>query len=157
MDNSEISNYQLQITNGEGGFSMIETLVAMMILVIISSAIVAMILALVSANTSAKLRNQAVGYAEEGIEQVRNYFQANGWQSLNNQASNKCYTDGTLASQVACPASADCVTGPIPSSVFFRYVWLTQGASQVKVQSIVSWRDRSVCLNSEVDTIFFSY
>lgn len=140
------------------GFSMIETMVAMMILVIIGTAIMSLVLMAISANNSAKWRNQGIGLAEEGVEQVRAYFQANGFAKLNSMANSKCYTDGNLTTLVTCPTGGDCATGQVAANaVFYRYVALTQPSGAVKAQTIVSWKDRGVCRSTEVGEYFYSY
>lgn len=139
------------------GFSMIETMVALSILVIIGTAIITLVLTMIAANTTAKLRNQGLGFAEEGMEQLRNYFQTNGYQALNSLSNSKCYSDGTLQNPVSpCPGTS-CSTGQIAGSSFYRYVELTQPNGAVKAQSVVSWNDRGVCRSTEIDTNFYSY
>lgn len=149
------------------GFSLIETMVAMAILVTISAAIISLIISILSLTRSAKLKNQAVGLSEEGIEQVRSFFQDNGFSQLNSLANNKCYSDGSLQTQISpCPTDPvsttlnppNCLQGMVTSNpLFYRSVWLNQSSSSVKVRSVVTWADRGFCKYTELDTYFFSY
>lgn len=148
---------------------MVETLVALLILVVIGAAVTSLVLTAVSTNDAAKRKNQGSVLAEEGLEQVRAYFQTNGFLQLYNQADNKCYPDGTsLANSFAvCPAdpaaiqlvSPNCLSGAATSDgSFYRSVWLTRaGSNQVKARSVVTWEDRGMCRYTEVGTYFFFY
>jgi len=149
---------------------MIETMVALTILVIIGTAIISLTLTVIASNTSAKLRNQGLGLAEEGLEQTRNYFQTNGFQTLNNQANNKCYPDGTTfvsTAQITCPSPDPALTPLTPpncrpgtvtgNSVFSRAVWLIQSGGAIKARSLVFWTDRGACRYTEVGTFFYPF
>lgn len=151
------------------GFSMIETMVALTILVIIGTAIISLTLTVISSNTTAKLRNQGLGFAEEGLEQVRNYFQTNGFQSLYGIANGTCYADGTLQTPISpcpddpgippLPTPPDCLRGMATSNnSFYRAVRLTRAMdNSVVVRSVVTWNDRNACRYTEVGTYFYSY
>lgn len=149
------------------GFSLVETMVAMAILLIIGTAIVSLLLTMISANNSAKLRNQGIGLAEEGVEQIRSFFQINGFAVLNGLANNKCYSEGTVPTPLgSCPSDPalgnlqppNCLSGAVTSnSSFYRSIWLTQPGGAVKVRSVVTWTDRNTCRYTEVDTYFYSY
>lgn len=153
---------------------MIETMVALTILVIIGTAIISLTLTVIAANTSAKLRNQGLGFAEEGLEQTRDYFQTNGYLQLYGLTggSTVCYKDGRLDSvannTISCPPDPaqppfpvppDCLLGAATSnSNFYRSVWLTRGADlSVRVRSVATWTDRKACRFTEVGTYFYSY
>lgn len=147
------------MNHNKRGFSLIETMVAMTILATISVAIVSLVLSVISLSNFAKLKNQAVGLSEEGIEQARSYFQNNGFSQLNSLANNKCYSDGTFQTQInPCPDTASCLQGIATSNpLFYRSVWLTQSSNSVKVRSVVTWKDRNFCQYTEVGTYFYSY
>ncbi len=148
------------MNNKKGGFSLIETMVAMAILASISVAIVSLVLSVLSLSSFAKLKNQAIGLSEEGVEQVRNYFQNNGFSQLNSLSNNKCYSDGTLQIPInPCPIDPpNCLQGVVTSNPLFnRSLFLSQSSGSVKVRSIVTWIDRGACRYSELDTYFFSY
>ncbi len=147
---------------------MIETMVALMILVIIASAIIALILAVTSANNSAKLKNQAIGFGEEAIEQTRSLYQTVGFAQLYSKGSGgsgSCYQDGNLSTTALLPCPPvnplppNCVSGvPVGLGTFSRYMQVIQvSSSQVKIAVIVSWPDKSKCQTNEIDTIFYSY
>ena len=148
------------MNHNKRGFSLIETMVAMTILATISVAIVSLVLSVISLSNFAKLKNQAIGLSEEGIEQARNYFQNNGFSQLNSLANNKCYSDGTFQTQInPCPNDPpNCLQGVVTSNpLFYRSLFLSQSSGSVKVRSIVTWTDRGACRYTEVDTYFFSY
>lgn len=147
----------------KSGFSMIEVLVALTIMVIFGSAIISLTLTSISENTSAKLINQGVGFAEEGIEQSINQFQGLGFQRMLDLSSTGgvCYPDGTLTSAISCPINPpNCQFGQqISSSPFYRYVKVITSISQasIQVQSVVTWSERGICRPTEVDTYFYAY
>lgn len=165
------------------GFSMVETMVALTLLVIMGTAIISLMVTLISANNSAKRRSQAIGFAEEGVEQVRNYFQTNGFGALVSKANQygslgTCYGDGTLQPAGAFFIPVDCtwslflfggLSAPScgygwaitesPNRSYGRYVALFYSAAyqRVRVRSVVQWPERGVCQSTEVDTYFYSY
>lgn len=149
------------------GFSLVETMVAMAIFLIIGTAIISLLLAMISASNSAKLRNQGVGLAEEGTEQIRSYFQTNGFAALNGLANDKCYSEGTVPTPLgSCPLDPavaslvppNCLQGAVTgNSLFYRSIWLTRSGGAVKARSVATWTDRNTCRYTEVGTYFYSY
>jgi Tfp pilus assembly protein PilV len=130
------------------GISLIEVVVALFILGIIGGALVAISLQVASATNSAKLKNEAAAYAQEGIEQARN-VKSQGWANL----SPGCYSDGSFVS------AGDCVNGTaIGTTPFKRYVNVTAPtASSFKIASVVRWKEKGTQKNVEIDTYFYQY
>lgn len=136
--------------------SLVETLVALLILSVMGAAIVAITLAVISVNNSAKHRNQAAALAEENLELVRSYYQSSDWESLDSRASGggSCYTNVTTWT-----AGSGCLTNcsltNIPGTIFYRYARLISSGGSVKVESSVTWTERGKCNKIQVDTAFF--
>lgn len=130
------------------GISLIETVVALMILGVIGGALMGLTLQITSATNSAKAKGQAAIYAQEAIEQAKD---------TKNQDFSKlitgCYTDGNLT------PGGDCVSGTsITGTQFTRYVKVTASETQTKVQAVVKWSEKGTLNRSvEVDTYFYQY
>lgn len=149
------------------GFSLIETMVSMALLALIGAAIISLVLTVLALNNSAKLRNQAIGLAGEGVEQLRSFFSANGYSTLESMSNNKCYSNGSLETLISpCPSDPavttltppNCLQGVITSNpLFYRSVWLISSGGSVKVRSIVTWSDRGKCSYNEVDTYYYPF
>lgn len=141
------------------GINLVETMVALMILSIIGGAVILLTLQVLSLNNSARLRSRATFYAEGSLEQARGYTQTNGWQALSNLASpgGSCYIDAAAWTSGTCDDACS-LPANIAGTIFYRYIRLTKvGGSQVKVATLVSWREKGVCQKVQVDTAFFSY
>ena len=115
------------------GVSLIEIMVALMILAVVGALIITLTLQILAATNSAKLRNKASSYAQQGLEQVRGYYQANGWASL------ASYTD------------------TFSDPVFTRAITLTPNGNQVAVTVTITWTDKGENRNTSVSTYFFNY
>lgn len=149
------------------GTSIVEAMVALMVLAIVSSAVVLLTLSVLALNNSAKLKNQATAYAEQALEQVRGYYKTNGWSSLAQKGSGggRCYVD--IASWLQPPNNPACDTSCtnndllVTGGIFYRYVFVTTTSSQVKVTAVVSWLDHGICTGASkstvVDTYFYNY
>lgn len=66
---------------GEGGFSLIEIMVAVTIFVFALAALMTLLLTSVRANASAAEGSQALGIAEDFLEELK--LRANGWTTIN--------------------------------------------------------------------------
>ncbi len=144
------------------GISLIETVIALLILSVIGVAIVGLTIQIGAASTSASLRSQAASYAEQALEQARGYYQANRFQStLAKVCAGGCYADGYLSSCGAAAAScvSSCTTGyAIAATPFYRSVQVSQVSSaQIRVSAKVAWMDRSKCQTIALDTYFYNY
>ncbi|MCL5432083.1 MAG: type II secretion system GspH family protein [Patescibacteria group bacterium] len=144
-------------------------MVAIMILAIITAAVISLMLAVISLNGSAKLKNQSVAAAQQAMEQLRNYYQVNGFQTLYNKANNKCYyfaDDGLTLTvlgggcPISSPQSPACVSGqPVTGNLTLsRYIKLTINSGAVLAQVFVNWPDvGGICRVQELDSSFYSY
>jgi len=130
------------------GISLIETVVALMILGVIGGALMGLTIQITSATNSAKAKSQAAIYAQEAIEQVKDVKN----QSWANVGSGGCFADGTLVSFGNCSAGS-----PISGMPFNRYVRITVSGMQAKVQSVVLWKEKGVQKSVEVDTFLYQY
>ncbi len=151
------------------GTSLVEAMIAMMILAAMGTAIITVTLQVVALNASARLKNQGTAYAEQTLEVVRSNFQnpAKGYVWLSGSAA-KSYTDGSLVTVYSPPATtcapADCAGATIPwtdigSSAYNRCVVInTPNVNrQIKVQSFIAWPDGGKCRYTEADTFFTNY
>lgn len=62
--------------------SLIETMIALSILMVIITTVTTLMVQINSLSNSIRLKNQAVASAQSSLEQVRGYYQTNGWNSL---------------------------------------------------------------------------
>lgn len=145
------------------GFSLVETLVAVAILGVMGTAVITITLQILAANNTARLKNQGISYAEEALEQARNYYQANGYSGLT-LLSGTNFRDGnftslaTSCSPSTCAASNSPTGNLISGTQFYRCVIIQfPVANQAKVQSITNWLDRGRCQQTEIDTYFANY
>ena len=150
------------------GIGLVETMVALLILVVISSAVILMTLEILSLTNASRLKNQATTYAEEMVEKVRDAYQNYGYSAISAKGSplGSCYAavngpPTSWSSLVSCPP-ADCndPTTVIPGTIFYRYVKLVTpaGNSSVSVSSVVTWSEKGSCNRKEqVDTYFYNY
>ncbi len=146
------------------GLSLVEALVALMILTIVSTGIVLMSLQILALSYSSKLKNQSVSFAEDMIEQVRNFYQVNSWGALSNYGKNgtQCYINLSWNPPSAGSCVSDCSNNAllIPGqSTFYRYLQLTTtGTTSILVSVVVTWKDRGVCkLPTRIDTYYYNY
>lgn len=139
------------------GISLVEVVVALFVLGIIGGALVAISLQITSAANSARLKNEAVAYAQEAIEQARN-VKDQGWANL--PTSSGCYEDGTFSISLTGNLMTDpCKSGSTNGigTPFSRLVYVTVVSNQVQVQSLVKWIEKGNMKTVEVDTYFYQY
>ena len=111
----------------QAGMSLVEAIVALLILAVMGSSITLLLVQISSANNTAKLRNQASSYVDQALEKVRSFDQKNGWVnlSLKGSSSGICYVDGTLVSVGSCipagsaPATCGIAVGNPVSGPFY--------------------------------------
>lgn len=157
---------------GKSGMSMIEAVIGLLILSLVSVAVTTLILSVLSLTNSSRLKNQSTTYAEQFIEQVRDYFQADGWSRLSDFGKNapRCFislwtepypypgggqTCENDRQNPQCNLAETALTG-VPN--FYRYLIVTtSGTSFVQVFSVVTWRDKGICKKTQVDTYFYNY
>lgn len=154
------------------GTSLVETMVAFLILSAIGVAVIRLTIQILALNTTAKLNNQGTSYAEEAVEQGRNFYQTSGYPALAALApvSPAYYSDGTFSpgkiiivppgrcNITDCPQLNTTTGVQIGTTGFFRCVILNPPSSgTMKTQVVVSWLDRSVCKQTELDTYFSRY
>lgn len=147
---------QKLVRTKRSGVSMIETVVAIFVLAVIGGALMMMMVHVGTAANCAKLRNEAAKYAEEALEQARDYKQNNGW--LNFEAKHvSCWSDGTLTTPSSCNSSS---AEPITTSStqgFRRFVQLLLTGGGIRVRSVVWWAQKCSPKDVEADTYFYQY
>lgn len=139
------------------GSSLIEAMIAMLILAIMGTAIITFTIQIMSLNTSARLKNQGTITAEQSIERARNVFQQQKFSYFKNNHTAGNYSSGDLTFQISNCSPLDCQNNP-PGDPYFSCVILSYPSSdQARVQSVVYWWDKGVCRGTEVDTYFTNY
>ncbi len=154
------------------GVSLVEATVAIMVLMIVGSAIILLTLQVVSLTYSSRARNQATDYGKQMLEQIRNYYQSFGWVKLSQwgNSSGRCFVDVSTAAWSEVTPGSICnndVLNPgcsnsslaLPGVTnFYRYVILkTQGNTSVLVSAVVTWSERGQCRITRTDTYFYSF
>ncbi|MBI4099758.1 prepilin-type N-terminal cleavage/methylation domain-containing protein [Candidatus Microgenomates bacterium] len=141
------------------GVSLVEAMVALMILAIVSAAVIMMTLQVLALNTSAKLKNQSTTYAEQMIEQVRDYYANSGWGGLAAVArpGGQCYLNVPSWQAAVNNPCTPCVDGAITGTNFYRFVTLTSSSNSVMVAAKVCWLERGQTKTTEVDTYFYNF
>ena len=146
------------------GVSLVEALVGLAILGITGAAIVSLIVQTMSLSNSNRLRNQAILYAQQGVEQARSFDQTYGWGVLaaKGNSSGVCYSDGTLVTTTTCliacgSAAGSAIANPVYPADFRQSVKVTTASDQVSVISSVCWQEKSVWYKEDVDTYFYNY
>ncbi len=114
--------------------SLIETMIALTILVVIITAVTSLMVQINSLSNSAKLKNEAVALAQSSLEQVRGFYQTNGWNSLDTYTA---------------PAFTD--------PVYNRTITIVPSGSQMAVTVTVTWNDKGKSQNLTTSTYFYSY
>lgn len=154
------------------GATLIETMVALVILGVIGVTLVRLMVTVESANNSARTRNQAINLSEQALEQVRGLVQTPGfgWGGLNTLAGGlafgtyspcTAYANGLLNScagnscQVkdssGVPHAGTSTNNMCQSVIVFRDI------SGVGVRSLVGWTEKGQNLYTEADTNFYNY
>lgn len=161
----------------QGGFSLVETLIAFMLLAVMGGAVVYILAQVTSLTKSADLKGQGTFFANQGIEAVRDYYQKNQWLALAGTDNSTdifftCYktTDFTGISFTA-PAVASglpvCGAFDITKSetiigsaaTFYRQIGVrtTTASGKVEVSVVVYWTEKSRTVYSKVDSVFYNY
>lgn len=142
------------------GFTLIETLMALMLLGIVGAAIVGLTLQTFSLGNITRLRSQGTSYAEEAVEQVRDYSQSYGWKALSNKGSlaGKCYSDGQLGTLLG-NCLVDCTVNQVSgSTTHWRVVKVaTDNTSKVTVTAMVAWKEKDICRPNTLTTNIYNY
>lgn len=143
------------------GMTLIETMVALLILAFIITAITTIIVQINALTNSARLRGGAVAQVQSTLEQVRGYYQQNGWNALAAAAGTtgtpNCYGDGQNLT------SANLISGCLPpaaiNSTYSRIVRVFTTANdqtKVTVQAVIYWSDKGD-KSLESDVNFYNY
>ncbi|MBI3887450.1 prepilin-type N-terminal cleavage/methylation domain-containing protein [Candidatus Microgenomates bacterium] len=140
------------------GMSLIESMLALMVLAVVVTTVTTLIVQIDALSNSTRMRTTAVLLAQDSLEQVRGYYQTNGWNALLNKSGNGsvtgCYTDGTLATIPAtCATQTDILTSP----GYKRIVKLVLNGNQISAQIYIYWNDHNVSKSVESDSSFYSY
>lgn len=145
------------------GMSLIETMIALLVLSVIGTAVGAIITQAAAANNTARMRHQAIASSEEGLEQTRNFYQINGWIGLAGKGNSTgiCYGNGQLITTTGCilppPDTSGCGADGAVLGNHRRSVKIITSGNQVKVSSVVSWQDKQQCSKTVAETYFFNY
>ena len=143
------------------GTSLVEALVALLIMAVTGAAVVLLLAQIASLNNSAKLRSQATSYAQQGLEQVRSFSQSNGWAILAGKGPSRCYTDGTLVLTTTCIVSCGDGGGieinPLASVTRSVKIVTNQGLGQVAVTSTICWLEKGIWNKTESLTYYYNY
>jgi type II secretory pathway pseudopilin PulG len=151
------------------GFSLIESLIAFMLLGVIGGAVVYILAQVVSVTRSADLKGQATSYANQGIEAVRDYYQINRWLSLAgrdvNGGSATCYNTVGLVDPpppcktdyAGCSSSTACES--LTGGFYRQFSVLTDltAPSKVTVTVNVYWSEKGKKQSTKVDAAFYNY
>lgn len=145
--------------NARAGVSIVETVVAILILATIGGAITLLTVQVTEVNNCARLRNEAVKYAEEGLEEVRDFKTNNSWTLMQNKIG--CFPDGNLAARgpTNCTgyAPGPPINGP-GTSGFNRFVQLqTINSAEIGATSTVSLSAKCTPRSVEVRSYFYDY
>lgn len=133
------------------GFTLIEAMLALMILAVVSTVIISLSLQVTSLVNSTKLKNQKIALSQQMLEQVRGYYQQNGWAMLVTKApSPTCYTDGTLTTVAVCDPT------PLPS-VQVKLTASGAPTNQIKADVTVNWTWKGQSQNVAASTYFYYY
>lgn len=152
----------------KSGMSLIEIMEALMIMSITAAAVTAIILQVVGLSNSSQWQNQAIALSEKNLEQVRGYYQINGWSGVSSirttvPCATGCYTNGTLtACATSCvDASSSCTTGFLvdtnPDMHQSVNISDPDASGRVSVDSWVSWMVKGVCQKTRAITYFYYY
>lgn len=144
--NRLFTNRQIQ-----SGQSLIEALVAVGLVIVIATALISVTTTGLKASQSGKLRSKAVVLAQDGLELSRK-LRDNDWvvfQTYGTAPNNiKCLdTNGGWATMSgSCPFDIE--------DIYARKVTFTWDGSRMKVDSVVSWNERSQVKNVTLTTYF---
>lgn len=151
------------------GMTLIETMIALMLMSVFSVAIVTMIVQVLSNSASAQLQNQAIALAEKNLEQVRTFYQSNGYVILakvNDACPSGCFLDGNLT---CASVGTSCIDGTASSCSSGRVIrtdpYVSQSikvsvddiSNRVAVDSWIAWTEKGTCRTNKVSTNFYNY
>lgn len=147
------------------GTSLIEALLALMLMAVTGAAVVLLLSQIASVNNSAKLRGQATSYTEQGLEQSRSFLQTYGWVNLaaKGNSSGLCYSDGTLVNGTSCitgcGTGGTLISSPVYPASFTRSVKVTTNAvlGSAAIVSTVCWLEKGRWNKSEAVTYHYNY
>lgn len=158
------------------GFSLIETLIAFMLVGIMGGAVVYLLAQVVSVTRSADLKGQATSFANQGIEAVRDYYQTNQWLTLagkdtiTTDSNFTCYKSIDFSGAALLGTSTEPVCGAFDSTksetingsgggVFYRQVGVrtTPASAKAEVSVVVYFFDKGQQKNVKVGSIFYNY
>jgi prepilin-type N-terminal cleavage/methylation domain-containing protein len=138
------------------GFTLIEIIPALLILAVASTVIIFLSLQVTSLVNSTKLKNEKVALAQQMLEQVRGYYQANGYAGLFDKAntSGQCYFYSETSKQLdwgSPTASCD------PTGLPYARVKLILVGSQVRVEAAAKWSWKGASQIVTDQTSFYNY
>ncbi len=151
----------------KSGMTMIEALVAMLIFVIISSAVILITLQIMSANYSARLKNQGTAYAEQLLEQTKDYSMSQGYAKFPTTGCYVSVPDLSSPQWVIVPGVSSCpptcseavnvsAIRIADQTVFYRYIRFADVTNSKKVTANVSWMDKGSCKSTVIDTYYYN-
>ncbi len=148
------------------GFSLIETLVAFMLVAIMGGAVVYILAQVVSVTKSAEQKSRATSYANQGVEAVRDYYQTNLWLSLSGRDASihpTCYKSVSLvdAAVATCKFVFDSVNPTLYyeslAGGFYRQISVLTVSPKVTVVTYVFWLEKGIAKMVKVEAAFYNY
>lgn len=140
------------------GVSLVETIIALVILSTIGVALMALNVQIQSATNSSRSKSFAESQAQKMIEQARNQRKINGGVA---GLPDGCYADGNMT-----PGSGSCVCGTtgamggdaLPGFPQFKtYVKISTLGAGKEITANVGWKDKSRNVCTKIITVLYDY
>lgn len=139
----------------KAGISIVETMIALLILGTIGGALLALNAQIQSASNSANFRSKAEVQAQKMLEQVRDQKNLGGGTAALKQG---CWADGTFGPTSICNTINGGTALPSVGPKFWGYVKVTNsGGGSAYVQSVVIWLQKGKRYSTEVDSYLYDY
>lgn len=152
--------------NSNCGFTLIETLVSLMILSLVITSIVSLLSSSIYSARYAKNETKAIYIAQEGIDYIRNLrdsiaFQQNDWTSFSSALDSNCSGAGCiinrpflinhfLALDVSPAPVGQILDGEFRNTIYSECVNLVGICDAVKIRSLVEWKNGSLEKSKEL-------
>ncbi len=152
----------MQTRANKSGISIIETIVALMIISMIGASLLLLNVQIQSATNSANFKSFAESQAQKLIEQTRSTKNLEGGT---NSLVPGCYDDGSLDSGRS-SASCSCLTTggtiqgkvlPSPNQQFKQYVNIIDASGGKRVEAVVGWVEKQKNNCTKIITILYDY
>lgn len=148
----------------EKGFTLIETMVALLILSLVITSIISLLSSGIFAARYAKNEIRATYIAQEGIDYIRNVrdgaFQRNDWATFANDIDDDCGINGCIIvkpfifqSLTTEPASINPISqGEFRNIIYTECIDVLSTCDQIRVRSQVKWLNGDVEKTRELET-----